>query len=92
MKPLLTYYGGKQRIAKDILSLMPKSDVYIEPFCGGAAVFFARDWTSKLEVLNDIDSIGQKVLIPRTSEHGANFDKHTHTHTHHLTPTPVSLE
>ncbi len=55
MKPLLTYYGGKQRIAKDILSLMPKSDVYIEPFCGGAAIFFARGWTSKIEVLNDLD-------------------------------------
>lgn len=57
MKPLLSYYGGKQRLAPKILSLMPPDlKCYIEPFCGGAAVFFALPEDKKrLEVLNDKD-------------------------------------
>jgi DNA adenine methylase len=45
MKPLLSYYGGKQRLATRIVKLiesMPHT-VYTEPFCGGSAVLFNRD-------------------------------------------------
>lgn len=56
MKPLLSYYGGKQRLAPTIISLMPHFKSYIEPFCGGAAVFFALPEDKKrVEVLNDKD-------------------------------------
>ena len=56
MKPLLSYYGGKQRLAPTIISLMPQFKSYIEPFCGGAAVFFALPPDKKrVEVLNDKD-------------------------------------
>lgn len=56
MKPLLSYYGGKQRLAPTIISLMPDFKSYIEPFCGGAAVFFALpEGKKRIEVLNDKD-------------------------------------
>ena len=42
MKPLISYYGGKQRMASYILPLLPPHTVYAEPFAGGAAVFWAK--------------------------------------------------
>jgi len=52
MKPPLTYYGGKQQLARLILGLIPKHRVYCEPFLGGAAIFFAKE-PSKVEIIND---------------------------------------
>ncbi len=52
MRPLLTYYGGKQKLAPLILSFIPKHNLYCEPFFGGGAVFFAKE-PSELEVIND---------------------------------------
>ena len=51
-KAPLTYYGGKQRIAKMILQLLPEHRIYCEPFFGGGAVFFAKQ-PSYLEIIND---------------------------------------
>lgn len=59
MKPLISYYGGKQRMAHHIIPLIPKHTVYVEPFCGGAAIFFMKPYpqitcnTAYREVLND---------------------------------------
>lgn len=39
MSTPITYYGGKQQLAKHILPLIPEHDMYVEPFCGGAAIF-----------------------------------------------------
>lgn len=50
----LTYYGGKQRLAPQIVSLMPAHRVYLEPFAGGAAVLFAKPRAER-ETLNDLD-------------------------------------
>jgi DNA adenine methylase len=60
-KPLFPYYGGKQNIGKLIVSYIRNisHSVYCEPFCGGAAVLFAKDWVNPSnsddyrEVLND---------------------------------------
>lgn len=52
MKTPITYYGGKQRLLKYILPLVPKHTLYAEPFTGGGAVFFAKE-PSEIEVLND---------------------------------------
>lgn len=52
MKTPISYYGGKQKLAKKILSVIPEHTLYGEPFVGGAAVFFAKD-QSEIEVLND---------------------------------------
>jgi DNA adenine methylase len=50
----LSYLGGKNRIAQRIISLIPEHTTYIEPFCGGAQVFFHKE-PSRVEVLNDLD-------------------------------------
>ena len=50
----LTYYGGKQRLAAQIVALMPPHRVYLEPFAGGAAILFAKRRAER-ETLNDAD-------------------------------------
>jgi DNA adenine methylase len=50
----LSYLGGKNRVAQKIISLIPEHNCYIEPFCGGAQVFFHKE-PSKVEILNDLD-------------------------------------
>lgn len=52
MKTLLTYYGGKQKLAATIVPLIPQHTLYCEPFVGGAAIYFAKE-QSEVEVLND---------------------------------------
>jgi DNA adenine methylase len=52
MKPPFSYYGGKQKLAKEIIQLIPDHIIYCEPFAGGAAVFFGKK-PSELEILND---------------------------------------
>lgn len=41
-KPILPWMGGKRRLAKQIIPLFQKHTAYVEPFCGGAAVFFMK--------------------------------------------------
>jgi DNA adenine methylase len=61
MRPLFSYYGGKQRLASRIVEWLPRHTVYVEPFCGGSAVFFAKGTPAVTnthhyrEVLNDHD-------------------------------------
>jgi DNA adenine methylase len=50
----LSYLGGKNKIAKTIISLIPEHTCYCEPFCGGAQVFFHKE-PSKVEILNDLN-------------------------------------
>lgn len=52
LKTPISYYGGKQKLASKIVSLIPKHTLYCEPFLGGAAVFFAKK-ASEIEVIND---------------------------------------
>jgi DNA adenine methylase len=52
MKTPITYYGGKQKLSKTIVSLLPTHSLYCEPFIGGGAIFFAKP-PSQVEVLND---------------------------------------
>jgi DNA adenine methylase len=50
----IAYIGGKNRMAKQIIALLPKHTTYVEAFAGGAQVFFHKE-TSQVEVLNDLD-------------------------------------
>lgn len=54
MRTPITYYGGKQQMARTILGMMPSHRLYCEPYFGGGAVFFAKG-KSYLEVINDIN-------------------------------------
>ncbi len=55
MKGPLNYVGGKNRLAKLIIERIPDHLTYVEPFSGGAQVFFHKP-RSRIEVLNDLDS------------------------------------
>ena len=55
MRTPITYYGGKQQLADTIVKLIPPHRVYVEPFIGGAAVFFAKP-PSECEIINDVNS------------------------------------
>lgn len=50
----ITYYGGKQKMLKHILPLIPEHHLYCEPFVGGGAVFWAKQ-PCEVEVINDYD-------------------------------------
>ena len=52
MKTPLSYYGGKQQLATRILGMIPEHEIYCEPFCGGAAIFFSKP-PSQVEIIND---------------------------------------
>jgi len=54
VKSPIGWTGGKFYVADWIVSLMPKHDVYVEPFFGAGWVFFSKPkvW---IEVINDID-------------------------------------
>jgi DNA adenine methylase len=54
MRTPLTYYGGKQKLAAQIVAMMPEHVAYLEPFAGGAAVLFAKP-PAERETLNDLD-------------------------------------
>lgn len=52
--PVLLYPGGKYKIRDWICSYIPPHRSYLEPFCGGASIFFAKS-PCELEILNDIN-------------------------------------
>lgn len=54
-KPVIAWPGGKTRMLKYILPLIPTHVCYCEPFFGGGAVFFGREQPSGHEVINDIN-------------------------------------
>jgi DNA adenine methylase len=54
MRGPLSYIGGKNRLAKQIIAMLPPHKTYVEPFSGGAQVLFHKE-PSAVEVLNDLD-------------------------------------
>lgn len=54
MRSPISWYGGKGRVVKKILPYFPEHTCYVEPFCGSAALLFAKK-PSKIEVINDIE-------------------------------------
>lgn len=54
MRSVVKYHGGKGKMAKWIVSLMPPHKVYVEPFGGGASVLLAKP-IAKTEIYNDLD-------------------------------------
>lgn len=54
MKPPAPYFGSKARVADWIVSLLPDHEHYVEPFCGGLSVLFAKR-PAAMETVNDLD-------------------------------------
>jgi DNA adenine methylase len=54
MRGPLSYIGGKTRLAKPIIAMLPAHKTYVEVFSGGAQVLFHKK-PSAVEVLNDLD-------------------------------------
>ena len=54
VRPPFPYFGGKQRIADQIVAFFPEHEHYVEPFCGSLSVFAAKA-PSRLETVNDLD-------------------------------------
>ena len=50
----LRYFGGKKRLSKSLIPLIPHHKNYVEVFCGAAWLLFLKP-KSKLEVINDLD-------------------------------------
>jgi len=65
MRGPLSYIGGKTRLASRIIERMPRHLAYVEPFAGGAQVFFHKE-PSAIEVLNDLD--GELVNLYRVCQ------------------------
>lgn len=53
--PPIRWTGSKWQLADWLISMFPPHICYVEPYCGGASVFF-RKYPSRIEVLNDLDS------------------------------------
>ncbi len=54
MNPAFSYPGGKRKMLKYILPLIPLHKTYLEPFAGGLAVFLAKE-RARVEVINDLN-------------------------------------
>lgn len=54
MKPPITRMGGKSRLRKVIIEMIPEHTCYVELFFGAGWIYFGKE-PSKVEVINDID-------------------------------------
>lgn len=50
----IPYYGAKLQQAANISRILPKHNIYVEPFCGSAALFSEKE-PAKLSFLSDIN-------------------------------------
>lgn len=66
-QPIIPWIGGKRRFADRIFQLFPRHSCYVEPFAGGAALFFLRPVPAEVEVLNDVN--GDLVNLYRVVQH-----------------------
>lgn len=65
-RPILRWPGGKSRMLKHLLPLIPKHTCYCEPFMGGMAVLLAKE-RSNVEVINDLN--GDLVALYRNLQY-----------------------
>jgi DNA adenine methylase len=72
----IRYYGGKGTMVRKLLKLVPDGgEPYVEPYCGGASLFFARE-PAPVEVLNDLNE--EVVNLFRVFQDKASFEELRH--------------
>lgn len=54
LTPPISRMGGKSKLRKKIIDIIPEHTCYVEPFFGAGWVYFGKP-TSQVEVINDID-------------------------------------
>jgi len=54
LNPFFCRVGSKRTLINKILPLIPQHTIYVEPFIGGGAVYFAKE-PSDNEIINDLD-------------------------------------
>ncbi|MBU3131606.1 Dam family site-specific DNA-(adenine-N6)-methyltransferase [Clostridium gasigenes] len=54
LKPPISRMGGKSKLRKVIIEMLPESTCYVELFFGAGWVYFGKE-PSKIEVVNDVD-------------------------------------
>jgi DNA adenine methylase len=52
--PIIPRVGGKSKIAKKIIEMIPPHKIYVEPFVGGGSVFFKKP-EAEVNIINDLD-------------------------------------
>jgi DNA adenine methylase len=93
------YAGGKFYARGQILPLLPKHKFYVEPFSGGASIFFAKEKTESW--LNDIDEGLMNCLIhirdfptelaARVCKQPATKERHNYFKNEYRPRTPLDL-
>ncbi len=71
--------GGKGNMVAKLLPLVPYGPqvrVYVEPYCGGASLFFAKPRPHPVEVLNDLDQ--RVVALFRALQDKETFEELKH--------------
>ena len=69
MKPIIKYRGGKSKEIKNFLQFIPHDyDRYVEPFAGGAALYFYLE--PQLALINKTTITAIILLILRSFQKG----------------------
>ena len=66
------WLGGKKRMSKELIGIMPNHEFYVEIFMGSAAVFFAKP-KARFNIINDINN-NLVDLYNVVSNFGEEFD------------------
>jgi site-specific DNA-adenine methylase len=64
------YFGGKRPAARFVWAALGDPQNFVEPFCGSAAVFFARPHPPRVETINDPSLLVDNFQRATHAEHG----------------------